>query len=127
MLQVIVAVVLVLHGGVHLLYAGQSARLFELETGLAWPDDSWSFARLFGNETTRAMASIVFILLALGFVAGGVGLLFDQSWWSAAVVVTAAGAVILTILLWDGKTQMLDGKGAIGLLISLVILVSSRC
>ncbi len=35
MLRLIIGVFLVLHGLVHLLYAGQSARLFELQEGLA--------------------------------------------------------------------------------------------
>lgn len=124
MLRFIVGVFLVLHGLVHLLYAGQSARLFELETGLAWPDGSWTFTRWLDNTTTRTLATGVYILLAIGFVAGGIGLLFNQSWWSPLAVVAASGGVVFTILFWDGKTQMLDGKGAIGLLISLAILVA---
>jgi len=124
MLRLIVGVFLVLHGLVHLLYAGQSARLFELQTGLVWPDGSWTFARLFGNETTRMLATVGFVLLAVGFVAGGIGLLFGLPWWSSVAAAAAAGGVVFTILFWDGRAQMLDGKGAVGLLISLTILVA---
>ena len=124
MWRLIIGVFLLLHGLVHLLYAGQSARLFELETGLTWPDGSWTFTRLLGATTTRALASTVFVLLAVGFVASGAGLMLRQPWWEPVVVVTAAAAVLFTLLFWDGRTQMLDGKGAIGLLISLAILVA---
>ncbi len=68
--------------------------------------------------------SAVYILLAIGFVAGGIGLLFSQSWWSSVPVAAAIGGVVFTILFWDGKTQMLGGKGAIGLVISLAIVVA---
>jgi hypothetical protein len=39
---------LVLHGLVHLLYFGQSARYFELKPGMTWPDGAWAFSRLLG-------------------------------------------------------------------------------
>ena len=40
MLRFILSVFIVLHGLVHLLYFGQSRRLFELQPGMAWPE-SW--------------------------------------------------------------------------------------
>ncbi len=124
MLRLVIGIFLVLHGLVHLLYAGQSARLFELQEGLAWPNDSWSFAPILGDETTRTLASVTYVVLAAGFIAGGVGLLLKQGWWNPVVVIAAIGAVLFTLLFWDGKAQMLDDKGGIGLLISLAILLS---
>ncbi len=37
MLRFIAGAFIVLHGLVHLLYAGQSRRLFELRPGMVWP------------------------------------------------------------------------------------------
>ncbi len=42
-MQIVVGVFLILHGLVHLLYAGQALRYFELRPGMTWPDASWLF------------------------------------------------------------------------------------
>ena len=123
MLRFIIGGFLVLHGLVHLLYFGQSLRFFELQPGLVWPDGSWAFSKLFGDKATRLLAGIFCILAAVGFVAGGVGILVMRGWWQPVVVGSAAFSGIIFMLLWDGRTQKLADKGGIGLLINLAILV----
>ena len=73
-MNIISGVFFLLHGLVHLLYFGQSARLFELQPGMVWPDGSWTFRRHFGDEATRVLASTLCILAAIGFVVGGIGI-----------------------------------------------------
>ena len=124
MLRTLFAIFMVLHGLVHLLYFGQSWRLFELQPGMVWPDGSWAFAKLLGDEATRVLASVGCILAAAGFVAGGIGLLVKQAWWRPAVVGSAAFSAIIFLLLWDGGLQQLDNKGGVGLLINVAILVA---
>ena len=124
MLQFTSGVFIVLHGLVHLLYSGQSARRFELKPGMIWPDGSWAFARLLGDEATRNLASISLILAAIGFVAGGTGILASQSWWRPLVVGAATFSSVVYVLFWNGRMQNLDGQGAVGLLIDLAILVA---
>jgi hypothetical protein len=124
MLRFIVGVFIVLHGLVHLLYFGQSWRLFELQPGLVWPDGSWAFSALLGDERTRLLASASCILAAIGFVAGGAGILAGQAWWRPFVVGSAAFFAVMLILLWDGQMQRLDDKGGIGVLINVAILAA---
>ncbi len=123
-MTVMLGIFLVLHALVHLLYAGQAARLFELRPGLAWPDGAWAFSRLFGNDITRSLATILLVLTALGFFAGALGLFLGQKWHQAF----GAGAAILSIatylIFWNGKFHDLPDQGGIGLLISLGILVA---
>jgi len=123
-IKLIVDAFIVLHGLVHLLYFGQSARLFELQPGMLWPDGSWAFATLLGDKTTRYLASITCILSAAGLVIGGVGIFLDQSWWRSAVVATAGFSIILFILFWNGRLQHLDIQGGVGILIDAAIMVS---
>lgn len=118
------AIFLVLHGLVHLLYFGQSARYFELKPGMVWPDGAWAFSRLLGDPVTRSLASILLILTALGFVAGGIGILASQAWWRPFVVGAAAFSTLIYLLLWNGKMQNLDDQGGVGILINLAILVA---
>jgi hypothetical protein len=124
MIKVIAGIFLVLHGLIHLLYFGQSARLFELQPGMLWPDGSWAFSKLLGEGGTRTLASIFCILAALGFVIAGVGVLFGQSWWRMVVVASAAFSAVLYIFFWNGRFQRLDGQGAVGILIDAAILVA---
>ena len=86
MLKLIIGIFMVLHGLVHLLCAGHSRRLFEFKPGMVWPDGSWAFAKLLGDEATRLLASISCVLAAIGFVAGGAGILAGQDWWHPVVV-----------------------------------------
>jgi len=117
-------VFIVLHGLVHLLYFGHSARFFELKPGMIWPDGSWAFSRLAGDEATRTVASIALVLAALGLVAGGIGILTGQAWRRPVIVGAAAFSSVVYLLLWNGVTKNLDGQGAVGILIDVAILVA---
>jgi hypothetical protein len=124
MLRFIIGVFIALHGLVHLLYFGQSWRLFELQPGMVWPEGSWAFSKLLGDEATRLLASISCVLAAISFVAGGTGIFVRQAWWRPVVVGSAAFSAVIFILFWDGEMQKLDDKGGIGLLISIALLVA---
>ena len=122
LIRIIFGVFLVLHGLVHLLYFGQSRRIFELQPGMVWPDGSWIFSRLVGDETTRLPASVFLVVATLGFVAGGTGVLLGQAWWRLVVISAAIFSSVIYLLFWDGGWQNLHDKGAIGILINLAIL-----
>ena len=124
LLRFVFGAFIVLHGLVHLLYFGQSWRLFELKPGMVWPEGAWAFSKLLGDEAARLLASISCVLAAIGFVAGGTGIFIGQAWWRPVVVGTAVFSAVIFILFWDGELRKLDDKGGIGLLINLAILVA---
>jgi len=123
LLRFVVSVFFVLHGLVHLLYLGQSRRLFELQSGMTWPDGSWAFSKLLGDETTRLLAGILLILAAVGFVAAGVGVFAGQGWWRPLAIGSAVLSAVLYLLFWNGRLQGLDNQGGVGLLIDRAVLV----
>jgi hypothetical protein len=123
-MKFIFGALIVLHGLVHLLYFGQSAKYFELKPGMVWPDRSWGFSRLLGDEAARNLASILLLLAAIGLVIAGVGIFVGQAWWRPVVVGVAAYSSVVFILFWNGRMQNLDGQGGIGLLIDMAILFS---
>jgi hypothetical protein len=125
LLRFTIGAFIVLHGLVHLLYFGQSARLFELQSGMLWPAGSWAFSKFLGDEGTRRLASICCVVAAVGFVAGGAGILVGQAWWRPLVAASAAFSGVVFILLWDGEMRKLHDKGGIGLLINVAILVAA--
>jgi hypothetical protein len=115
---------IILHGLVHLLYFGQSRRIFELQPGMTWPDGSWALSKLVGDEATRSLASALCILTAIVLIAGGIGLFAKWSLWRPIVISGSVLSTIAYLLLWDGKLKGLDNQGGIGILISLAILAS---
>ena len=115
---------MVLHGLVHLLYFGHSRRYFELKPGLTWPDGSWVFSKILGDKPTRMLASAFCVLAAIGFLVGGIGIFAKQAWWQPVVVCSAVFSAVIYMLFWDGKRQMLDGKGLFAILINTAILVA---
>ena len=122
-MTLIFGTLLVLHGLVHLLYAGQSWRLFELQSGMLWPENAWTLSRLLGNHTLRALATLACALAAIGFVAGATGLFLGRDWWRPIVVGSATFSTVLFALFWDGRPEHLSEKGAVGMLIDLAILI----
>ncbi len=124
MVRIISSVFILLHGLVHLLYLGQSRRLFELQPGMTWPDGSWAFSRLLGDPLARWLAGIWCVVATLGFVSGGVGNLARQDWWRPVVMGSAFFSAAMVILFWDGTRQKLADQGGIALLINLAILAA---
>jgi hypothetical protein len=122
---IIVEIFLILHAFVHLLYAGQALRFFELRPGLAWPDGAWAFSRLLGDPAIRWLAAVSLALAALGFLSAALGLFFGAGWWRTVTLGAAGLSVLMYLLFWDGKFHALPDQGGIGLLISLGILVAA--
>ena len=123
-MRYVLGIFFVLHGLIHLLYSGQSARRFELKPGMIWPDGSWAFSRLLGNETTRNLATISLILVAIGLIVGGTGILINQAWWRPVIVGAVGFSSAVFILLWNGRMQNLDGQGVVGIIINMAILLA---
>ncbi len=124
MLRFISGAFLVLHGLVHLLYFGQGWRVFELQPGMVWPDGSWAFSRLLGDEAARLPASISCIVAAIAFVVGGTAIFARQAWWRPVVVGAAVFSAVIYVLFWNGKMQKLADQGAIAILINAAIVVA---
>ena len=124
MIKLLFGIFIVLHGLVHMLYFGQSGRYFELQEGMTWPDGSWAFSRLLGEAGTRNLASVLLVLAAVGFVAGGIGVFAKQAWWRPAIVVASIFSSAIYLLFWDGGFQHLDNKGGVGILINVTLLVA---
>ena len=124
MVRIAVGIFFILHSLVHLLYFGQSSRIFELQAGMVWPDGSWVLSKFLSGSALRNIAGILLIVAAAGFLASGIGVFIKQEWWKPVVVGSAVFSSILYVLLWNGTLERLDNQGGVGILINLIILVS---
>jgi hypothetical protein len=125
MVTILLGLFLVAHGMVYGLYAGQAARLFELKPGLTWPDASWALSGVIGDSAVRWIVTILFLLVAAGFVVSGVALMFRQSWWQVIAAAVAVFATLVLLLVWNGRLQGLSEQGLYAILINAGIVVSA--
>lgn len=65
MWAMITGIFLILHGLVHLIYAGRSGRYFELSSSMTWPYGSWLFSKFLGDESMRLLATRMLVLSAI--------------------------------------------------------------
>lgn len=112
---------LVLHGFVHLWYVVLSQGWVEAEEQMGWNGHSWLLSSHLSTETILSIASVLYIVAALGFVAGGVGYILDQDWAGTVLVATAVLSTGVLVVMWDGKPDLLVEKGILGVLINLGI------
>ena len=123
-IRIVFGVFLVLHGLVHLLYLGQSARWFELQPGMNWPDGSWSISRLLGIRHTRTISSVSCVLASAAFIVAAFAVFFSLSWRTEAAIASAALSGGIFVIFWNGRLQNLANQGAIALLINVAILIA---
>ena len=123
MFTTIFGLFIILHGLVHLLYFGQSRRIFLLHPDMDWPDDSWAFSRLLDYDVIGILASISCVVATIGFVAGGLGILLRLEWWRPLVAGTAVFSAALFILFWDGEKRRMANQGGVDVLINIAILL----
>lgn len=94
---------LILHGLVFIFYAGQSFRMFKLQPGMKWPDESWAFTKMIGNRKVRSSAGVCCLLPSLGFMAGGLGIILNLEWYHPVIISTSVFSIITILIFWDGK------------------------
>ncbi len=122
-MKIVFGVFIILHGIVHLLYFGQANRYFELKPGMTWPTSSWVFSAMPGDGTGRFLISVLLVLAGLGFIASGIGTLFNQGWQQTLIIATSIVSALLFVSSWNGRMQNLDGQGVVGILIDIWLLV----
>ncbi len=124
MIKIIIGIFMMLHGLVYLIYLGHSRQVYELQPGLTWPDNAWILSTFLNNDAIRLLASISYAFVALGFVMSGIGLMASQAWYRTCAISAASAASIMFIFFWDGTLQKLDGQGAIGVIINIVLIIA---
>ncbi|MFB6082194.1 MAG: hypothetical protein ABEJ67_05165 [Halanaeroarchaeum sp.] len=114
-------VFLVLHGFVHLWYVVLSQGWVEVEDQMGWNGRSWLCSSVVPAETTLAVASLLYVAVALGFAGGAVGLVVGFEWAEAVVTAAAVLSTLVLVAMWDGEPDRLVEKGIIGVVINAAI------
>ncbi|MBN1647391.1 MAG: hypothetical protein JW874_05100 [Spirochaetales bacterium] len=120
-MRTVAGIFLVLHGLVHLLYAGHSMQYFELTPGLQWPAGSWIFGP--GTREVRLVAAASCIAACLLFIAAGIAVLAGAGWRKHILYAACAVSSLVFILLWDASFTRMHDKGWIGVLINVSLVL----
>ena len=121
MLRFVIGLFLILHGLVHLWLFTLSQRLIEFKPEMGWSGKSWLLTDVFGDSTTRLLASTLFVVATVAFVASGVAIFFQSDWWWSILLAASFVSAMTMLIFWDGSMDLIIQKGLIGFSISLVI------
>jgi hypothetical protein len=121
-ITILFGVFLILHGVVHLLYVGQSARKFELQPELTWPDESWVFSRFMPIYRVRILTNFLLVIAAIGFLVSAIALFSQQNWFHTILLITAAFSSLVYLVNWDARFKGLDHQGFVGVLINIAVI-----
>jgi len=117
------AIFVILHGLVHLWYVTLSLRLFAFKPEMGWSGKSWLLTSMIGDVGARAAASALYSLAALGFIAAGVGLLYEQGWFRPTMLWSAILSLTAIVIFWDGSASQIIEKGLLGFVINIVLIL----
>lgn len=117
------AIFIILHGLAHLWYVTLSLKLIAFKPEMGWSGESWLLTSVLGDGGARTIATILYTLASLGFVAAGAGMLMEQQWFRPAMVWSAVLSIIAIILFWDGSASQIIEKGVLGFVISGLVII----
>lgn len=119
MFRLLAGVFLGLHGLVHLWYVVLSQGWVEVEDAMGWNGHSWLLSPVLDSGSILSAASVLYLLVTLGFVAGGIGYALGREWSSAVLIAAAILSTVVLVAMWDGKPDLLVEKGLLGVLINV--------
>ncbi|TVQ64842.1 MAG: hypothetical protein EA379_00690 [Phycisphaerales bacterium] len=122
-MQVPFGLFLVCHGLVHAIYVGHARRLFEVRSGVVWPDGSWALSRTLGDPAARWFVAVTFSLVAAAFTVAAIALVLRQPWWAPLAGSAAAVSALALLLAWDGRLHDSAVQGAYAVVLDVVIAV----
>lgn len=124
MLKIIFGIFVLLHGLVHLLYFGHSQKLFKLQKGLKWPENSIVLKKYLSPGNISSIASFICIIATIVLVGGSILYFINNSLWKTTILTGTGISSLLYLVFWDGKLKKLDDNGGIAILINIAIFLA---
>jgi len=119
--NLLIGAFLALHGLVHVWYVVRSQGWVEVEDAMGWNGHSWLLSGSLGDGTILSIASVVYVLVTVGFVVGGVGYALQSDWRSPVLIAAAVLSTLMLVTMWDGQFDLLVEKGVVGVAINVAL------
>jgi hypothetical protein len=68
---------------------------------------------------------VLHLIAGILIFACAVAISFASGWWRPLAIVGPAIGIVAFAVFWDGKTRLFASEGGIGLIVSLILLVSA--
>jgi len=91
-----------------------------------WRGSSWLLGNTLTGDRLHVLVLALHVMAGIVTLACAVAIGFAPSvpgWWRPLAIVGAAVAIVAFAVFWDGQIQLLTQEGAIGAVISLILLV----
>ena len=118
-----IALFLALHGLVHGWYVVLSRGWVEVEDAMGWNGESWLLTGVLPDGVILNLASVLYVVVAGGFVLGAVGYVLDSDWATSVLVGSAVLSTVVLVVMWDGRFDLLVEKGVLGVFINAFVIV----
>lgn len=93
-----------------------------------WRGTSWLLRDAVTGDRLRALVVSLHMAAGIAILACAVAIAFAPSpsgWWRPLAIAGAAIGLLAFAAFWDGQTQLLAQEGAIGAIVSLLLLVGA--
>ena len=113
----VVAIVVFAHGIGHVLFAPMLSGAMKLDAS----GHSWLLTGALGDGPTRAIASLVAVVVTAAFAVAAGGIVLQTTWWRGLAAGAAIGSILLVGVMWDGVPS---SPAAAAVAFDVVILVA---
>ena len=122
-LQIIIGVVLALHGLAHSMGILVGAKLLGNER---WHSHSHLITGLIGDHTARSVAIAIWLVALLGFVGAGLGameILIPNEMWRPMAIFSALLSMVGLALFWGAFVHVVNKLIAIAINLAIIVLI----
>jgi hypothetical protein len=94
----------------------------------AWKGSSWLVGGAVTNDQLKGLVVALHVIAGIGIVACSLAMAFGgwaPGWWRPFAIGGAAVGIAAFAVFWDGQVDLLVEEGAIGAVVSLILLMSA--
>jgi hypothetical protein len=124
-MNILLGILLSLHGLVHLWYVTLSQGWVKFQADMGWTGKSWILSGDLESGLVRGAATALYGLAAALFLIAGAGLIAKQGWFQAVIIAASIVSIVTVASFWDGNFSLLVQKGALGFLLSAGFLIAA--
>ena len=116
-LRWVLGIVVIAHGLGHVLFMPLLNGVMRLETD----GRSWLVSPVLGDGATGVLASVLAGIVAVAFVAAGVGIIVQAPWWRTLAVGASVLSIVVVVAMWNGIPS---SSAAFALVFDVVVLAA---